>query len=235
MKLSEMLRSGTCGREVVTRKERRKTGSSHAGQCTSVPLHAMAAERRWPNRIGRSRQVAEVESSAPSIGVVIPSEGDSGNMWVRYIAPIQCGNVRVLLVSYNSVPDLTPPGTDWRTLVPRSSHLSELCKRLDFAHRPSLPARRREGAPLQTKPGKTPEAGSNQRWEFRFSTTTQAQRTILRIAGKTSSRGRGYRQITTSTPYPDRPQSPARPARSHPPPIPPFHSRETTRPSRAPR
>ena len=45
MKLSSMLRLGTGSSEVVTRKERWKTGRRHAEQCTSVPLHAMTVER----------------------------------------------------------------------------------------------------------------------------------------------------------------------------------------------
>lgn len=90
----------------------------------------MRWSRSASGQIGLEGRVepAEVESNAPSIGVGIRSEGDKGNTRTRYIAAIQCGNVPALLVSYNSVRDLTSPGTDWPTAIPRSSYSSELCK-----------------------------------------------------------------------------------------------------------
>lgn len=109
-KLSSMLRSGTGGSEVVTRKGRWKTGGRHAGQCTSVPLHAMTVERASGQvRLEGHVKLAEVESTMPGICVGMRSEDDKGNIPSRYIATIQCGNVLVLLVSRISVRDLASP------------------------------------------------------------------------------------------------------------------------------
>lgn len=77
-------------------------------------------------------------------------------------------------------------------------------------YRPWLPARRREGAPHQTKPGKTSEAASKERTEFLLRTQynfTSTSREQFFDSPEDIPSERGSTQITTSTPYPDRPQS----------------------------
>lgn len=91
MKLSSMLKSGTSGSEVVTRKERWKTGRRrYAGQCTSVPLHAMTVERASAQvRLEGHVKLAEVESGGmPSIGEGMRSECGKENILSWYIATI---------------------------------------------------------------------------------------------------------------------------------------------------